>query len=156
MIAKLNFQQLLLQSSVSHYCSEIVEIYWFALQETFLIISVGNWEIFSFAFTETSYIFKFSQIENVIILNCNNGFGEHKRFEGLAKLTHHNGQAEPVDSIIKLAKIFNKPICERQSMCSTLSMMDVRVYRNHLSFLAQIPCGWWSFSEEFSISPARG
>ncbi len=63
------------------------------------------------------------------------------RLRGLAKLTHHNGQAEPVDSIIKSVKIFNESICELQRMCGTLSMTDVRVYGNHLSFMAQIPCG---------------
>ncbi len=35
---KLNFQQPLLQSSVSHDPSEIILIYWFAAQGTFLII----------------------------------------------------------------------------------------------------------------------
>jgi len=36
--AKLNFQQSLLQSSVSHDPSEIILICWFGAQETFIII----------------------------------------------------------------------------------------------------------------------
>ncbi len=39
---KLNFQQLLLQTSVSHDPSEIIPIFLFSAQETFLIINVKN------------------------------------------------------------------------------------------------------------------
>ncbi len=37
---KLNFQQLLLQTSVSHDPSEIILIFLFSVQETFIIINV--------------------------------------------------------------------------------------------------------------------
>ncbi len=40
MMAKLNFQMPLLQSSVSHDPSEIILIWWFAAQETFPIIII--------------------------------------------------------------------------------------------------------------------
>ncbi len=40
--AALNFQHSLLQSSVSHDLSEIIQICWFAVQATFLIVSVEN------------------------------------------------------------------------------------------------------------------
>ncbi len=38
MMAKMNYQQPFLQSSVSHDPSEIVLIYWFVAKETFLYI----------------------------------------------------------------------------------------------------------------------
>ncbi len=41
-MTKLNFQQQLLQSLVSHDPSEIILICWFAAQETIIVINVEN------------------------------------------------------------------------------------------------------------------
>ncbi len=41
-MAKLNIQQPLLQSSVSHDPSEIILICWFGVQETFIMINAEN------------------------------------------------------------------------------------------------------------------
>ncbi len=52
-VAKQNFQQPLLQSSVSHDPSEIILICWFDSQEAFIILNVEN----SLLLWKLSYIF---------------------------------------------------------------------------------------------------
>ncbi len=56
-IAKLNFQQLLLQSSWSHDPSEIIVICWFGAQETFVIIMNVEKQLLLIFFVETMIYF---------------------------------------------------------------------------------------------------
>ncbi len=53
-MVKLNFQQLLLQSSLLHDPAEIILVYWFGDQETCFLINVENSCAFLIVFVETA------------------------------------------------------------------------------------------------------
>ncbi len=74
-MTKLNYQQLLLQSSVSHDPSEIILIYLFGTQETFIfIINVEQFSFWNINILLHCFLLSLVFIFNVSLLNKSRNF----------------------------------------------------------------------------------